>query len=141
MTFATASSLAELFETSLTATALRLVRYGSFPAVLVCREKGQLRWFRRGPDVPESLWPHEPGRKTFAYDIANGTAEAGEGQIYVDEWFSGAVERHTIHEDSRRLTDSRVVSILWWTDEKPLAEIVERDERRSHRRSDWRRDD
>ena len=91
--------------------------------------------------MPESLWPREPGRKTFAVDIAQGKAEAGEGDVYVDEWFSGAVERHTIHEDSRRVTDDLVVSILWWTNEKPLEEIVERDEQRSYRRSDWRRDE
>lgn len=141
MTFATAARLSVLFETSLTATALRLIRYGSFPAVLVCTEKGQLSWFRRGADVPESLWPHEPGRKTFAFDIAQGKTEAGEGDVYVDEWLSGAVERHAIHEDSRRVTDDLVLSILWWTNEKPLEEIVERDEQRSYRRSDWRRDE
>ena len=76
----------------------------------------------------DSEWPHSPGRKTFAYDIARGNAERGSDNVYVDEWFSGAVERHTVHEDSRRLGDDLVLSILWWTDEGPLAEIVERDE-------------
>jgi hypothetical protein len=33
------------------------------------------------------------------------------------------------------------MSILWWTDERPLEEIVARDEHRAHRRSDWRDDD
>jgi hypothetical protein len=30
--------------------------------------------------------------------------------------------------------------MLWWTDERPLQEIAERDERRSARRSDFRED-
>ena len=31
------------------------------------------------------------------------------------EWCSGADERHSIHEDSRRITDDPVLSIPWWT--------------------------
>lgn len=140
MTLQSASALADTFEMSLSATTLRLVQLGSFPAVVVVSDAERLKWFRRGPDVPESLWPHAPGRKTFAYDIARGKADIGSGHVYVDEWLSGAVERHSIHEDSRRLTDRLVLSILWWTDESPLEDIVERDERRSYRRAD-RRDD
>ena len=140
MTIQTASTLADIFDTSLTATTLRLVKLGFFPAVVVVSEIDRMKWFRRGPDVPDSLWPHAPGRKTFAYDIARGTADSGSGQVYVDEWCTGAVERHSIHEDSRRLTDQLVLSVLSWTDESPLEAIVERDERRSYSRSD-RRDD
>jgi hypothetical protein len=62
------------------------------------------------------------------------------GGVYADESFSGAVERHLIYEDSRRLTDRLVLSIFWWTDESPLEDIVKRDERRSYRRSDERDD-
>ncbi len=138
MTIESASALADVFAMSLTATTIRLVQLGSFPAVVVVSDVGRLRWFRRGPDVPESLWPHAPGRKTFAYDIARGITDSGSGNVYVDEWFNGAVERHSIHEDSRRLTDRLMLSILWWTDESPLEDIVRRDERLSYRRSDGR---
>ncbi len=141
MTLQTVSSLADEFTTSLTATAIRLVQTGSFPAVVVVSDAERMRWFRRGPDVPDSLWPHLPGRKTFAYDIARRKAESGSDHVYVDEWMSGAVERHTIHEDSRRLTEDLVLSILWWTDESPLQAVVERDEQRAYKRSDWRKDD
>jgi hypothetical protein len=81
-----------------------------------------------------------PGRKTFAHDLVKGQSDAGSGDVYVDEWFSGADERHSIHEDSRRVTDDVVLSILWWTNEEPLKAIVERDEGRAYRRSDWRND-
>ncbi|MCX6543522.1 MAG: ImmA/IrrE family metallo-endopeptidase [Acidobacteria bacterium] len=138
MTLGTVSDLAAVFTTSLTATAIRLVQLGSFPAVVVVSDANRMRWFRRGPDVPGSLWLHVPGRKTFAHDIFKRQAESGSGNVYVDEWLSGAAERHSIHEDSRRLTDDLVLSMLWWTDETPLEEIVERDEGRAARRSDWR---
>ena len=141
MTIDSVVNLATLFETSVTATAIRLVRYGSFPAVLIWTENGQVKWFRRGEDVPDSLWPREPGRKTFAHDIAKKGVDSGRGPVYVDEWFTGAVERHSVHEDSRRMTQDAVLSILWWTDERPLEEIVARDEGRAYRRSDWRKDD
>ncbi len=140
MTLATASELAEVFTTSLTSTAIRLIQLGSFPAVVVASDATRIRWFRRGPDVPESLWPRVPGRKTFAHDLARGQRDGGAGHVYVDEWFSGADERHNIHEDSRRITDDLVLSILCWTDEEPLQAIVERDEGRAYRRSDWRKD-
>lgn len=141
MTIDSASSLANLFETSLTATAVRLVQFGSFPAVLIWTENGAVKWFRRGTDIPDSLWPREPGRKTFAYDIAKVKGNSGQGQVYVDEWFTGAVERHSVHEDSRRITQEGVLSLIWWTDERPLEEIVARDEGRAYRRSDRRKDD
>ena len=140
MTLATASELAEVFTTSLTSTAIRLIQLGSFPAVVVASDATRIRWFRRGSDVPESLWPRLPGRKTFAHDLAKGQGDVGSGDVYVDEWFSGADERHSIHEDSRRVTDDVVLSILWWTNEEPLEAIVERDEGRAYRRSDWRND-
>lgn len=140
MTLQTSTRLAEEFQTSLTATSLRLVQLGSFPAVVVVSDATRMRWFWRGPDVPESLWPHAPGRKTFAYDIVRGQAASGSGNVYADEWLAGTVERHSIHEDSRRLTDDVVLSMLWWTDETPLEQIVERDERSAARRSDWRDD-
>jgi hypothetical protein len=140
MTLASASELSEVFTTSLTSTAIRLIQVGSFPAVVVASDAARIRWFRRGPDVPESLWPRLPGRKTFAHDLVKGQSDAGSGDVYVDEWFSGADERHSIHEDSRRVTDDVVLSILWWTNEEPLKAIVERDEGRAYRRSDWRND-
>ena len=140
MTLATASELSNTFTTSLTSAALRLVQLGSFPAVVVVSDATRVRWFRRGPDVPESLWPRLPGRKTFAYDLAKAKGDSGSGDVYVDEWFSGAVERHSIYEDSRRVMDDLVLSILWWTDERPLEAIVERDEGRAYRRSDGRDD-
>ena len=141
MTLQTVSALAETFRASLTATAIRLVQLGSYPALVVVSDAGRMRWFRRGPDVPDSLWPHVPGRTTFAYDIARATADRGRGDVYVDEWLSGVTERHVVHEDSRRLTEDVVISILWWTDEAPLRDIVERDERLAYRRADRREEE
>ena len=141
MTLQTAAALAETFTASLTATAIRLVQLGSYPAMVVVSDAEEMRWFRRGSDVPDSLWPRVPSERTFAHDIARGTTDRGRGDVYVDEWLSGTTERHVVHEESRRLTEELVISMLWWMDETPLQNIVERDEQRTYRRADWREEE
>jgi len=140
MTFETVSVLADLFQTSLTATAIRLVQLGSYPAILVCSDREGLRWFHRGSEVPGSLWPHDPGTRTFAFDLARGGTRTDHGDVYADEWLSNLPTRHSLHEDSRRVGE-QVLTLLWWRDETPLEEINERDERQAARRSDSRDDE
>ncbi len=141
MTFATVSDLAAVFDTSLTATAIRLIDLGSFPAILVCSSRSKVEWFCRGSDVPKSLWPQVPGRTTFASDLFKGLG-CGEtaGEVSSDQWFS-SVRRHEVHEDSRRHGPDTVLTLLSWKNEDPLIEIQEEDDRRQDRRSDWRTDD
>lgn len=114
ITFESVATLADAFQTSVTATAIRLVELGSFPAILVCTQ-GKKLWFRQGPEVPTSLWPHAPGKTTFAADVVRGTATSGSGNVYVDEWLSGAESRHSVHEDSCRIGDESVLTLLWWS--------------------------
>ena len=52
MTFATVEDLARTFETSLTATGIRLVEHGSFPAMLICSDVRGVRWFCRQALAP-----------------------------------------------------------------------------------------
>jgi hypothetical protein len=43
---------------SLTATAIKLVRFGSFPSMLVYYENGERKWFiPSAEDLPKGLWP------------------------------------------------------------------------------------
>jgi Zn-dependent peptidase ImmA (M78 family) len=51
--------VAERFEVSLIATALRLMDLGDFPAVFISVKEKRRAWFKRGPKLPESIWPHE----------------------------------------------------------------------------------
>ena len=138
ITFETASSLADMFQTSLTATSIRLVDYGSYPAMLICSDSQRIRWFWRGADVPGTLWPQSPGKMTFANELLSGTSRGRttSGQVYADQWFS-SVPTHRVHEDSRLISSELVLTLLWWNDEGPLIEIQEEQERREYRRSDW----
>ena len=90
ITFETASSLADVFQTSLTATSIRLIDYGSYPAMLVCSDVQRVRWFWRGAGVPRSLWPQSAGTMTFTNELLRGTSRGIEtsGQICSDQWFA-----------------------------------------------------
>lgn len=128
MTFETVRRLADTFQTSLTATAIRLVEFGSFPAMVVCSDLERRRWFRRGPDVPDVLWPHERvSRLTVAYDILNGKAAApGPTDVSADAWFGHRdARRYPIREDSTQITDDLVLTLLWWKNESQLLDLEE----------------
>ncbi len=125
--FATVRDLAKDFQTSLTATAIRLVELGSFLAVIVCYELGKRRWFIRGPDVPSVLWPlNEPGRGTVAYDLIQGrTTSDGPVDVYADGWFDlPGAGRYEVREDSVRISDRFILSLLWWKDERQILDLV-----------------
>lgn len=126
MTFATVRDLATKFQTSLTATAIRLVELGSFPAMIVCYELGHRRWFTAGPDVPKILWPrNEPGRATLAYDLVHGsTTTQGPIDVYADGWFEVRNAGHyEVREDSIRISDRFVLSLLWWKVESQILDL------------------
>ncbi len=131
ITFATARELADVFETSLTATAIRLVEFGSFPAMVVCNDRGSRRWFRSGPDVPEVLWPHDRvNPRTIAYDILRDNVPAsGSVDVAADGWFGHRdAGRYAVREDSVRISSESVLTLIWWKDERQLLDLEEDEE-------------
>ena len=128
ITFATVRDLAARFETSLTATAIRLVEYGSFPAVVVCSDPRGRVWFRRGPDVPETVWPVDKlSPRTAAYDLLQRGPSPGKPvDVQSSAWFElEGADRYTIREDSVTVASGFVLSLLWWVDERQLLELGE----------------
>ena len=59
LTFKTVNTLADMFMTSLAATAIRLVESDHSPAIVVCHGPQGRRWFRRAPSVPSRWFPQE----------------------------------------------------------------------------------
>lgn len=128
ITFETVRSLAAIFQTSLTATAIRLVELGSFPAIVVCHTSQQRRWFVRGPDVPNVIRLREkPGAYTVAYDLLRGSAtNEGPTDVQADDWLTHPdSRRYLLREDSIRIGDYYVLSLLWWKDERQLLDLEE----------------
>jgi hypothetical protein len=131
MTFETVRELARQFQTSLTATTIRLVELGSYPAMVVCSERERRIWFKKGPDVPKCFPARDkPGAYTAAYDLLRGGASTG-GPLDVDAdgWIDHPeARRYSIREDSIKVGHEMVLSLLWWKDEKQLLDLEADDE-------------
>lgn len=144
MDFDTVKTLANTFDTSLTATAIRFVEHGPLPAMLVYYSAPRREWFVPGPDVPTTLWPvDKPGRNTYAFDLFNSnTKRELRGEVSAAAWFDRrSANGHNIHEHSLRTRFGDVLTLLWWKNERMLIELEEYEERRAGRRYDLRREE
>lgn len=121
-TFREVGALADEFQASRTATAIRLVEYGSYLGMVVCSTSRGRLWFVRSPDLPSAIWPHdEPGRQTLAYDLLSGKRVDGPVEVYASEWASYAgADRSAVKEDSIRITPDHVLSLIYWEDDTSL---------------------
>jgi hypothetical protein len=127
MTFATVRRLADSFQTSLTSTAFRFVELGSFPAMLVCSERGWRRWFHKGPRVPDDLWPCEqPGQDSVAFKLHAGAQVADRPvDLGADNWVAHPRSRlYTVREHSVRIMEGVVLSLIWWKNEEQLVDLA-----------------
>ena len=143
MDFDTVKGLAKTFETSVTATAIRLAEYGPLPIMLICYSAVGREWFVRC-SVSEVLWPPDTAEEnTYAFDLLNaeGTDEAS-GLVDASVWFDHPVAAgFGIEEHSIRTPYGNVLSLLWWKDEDMLIKVEEFEDERAVRRSDDRADE
>ena len=126
MTFKTVAELKTTFKTSLTATAIRLVELGSFPAMLVCHGMEGRRWFSSGSSVPRALWPHrELSHNTQAFELLfSGSSSDQPVLVDADEWISHRdSERYCIYEHSVKIAGDAILSMLWWKDESQILDL------------------
>jgi hypothetical protein len=144
VTFASVRKLADLFEMSLTSTAIRLVEHGGLPSMLVCNGPQKREWFVASPEVKGRLWPlPRPTEGSLALALLNGANEqSGPTDVRCDHWINHPrADQYWIKEDSLRLKEGSVVSLLWWDDEKQLIDLDDYEDnlgtRRSDRRTNW----
>jgi Zn-dependent peptidase ImmA (M78 family) len=125
ITFDSVRELSATFSASLTATAIRLVRHGSFPAMLVYLEDGKRKWFIRGDDVPDAIWPREaPLPATTAADLLIGKGEQRPLAIQADGWIEHPRSNwYEVVEHSVRVSLRGMLSLLWWKNEKQLLDL------------------
>lgn len=126
LTLITVNSLAQRFRTSRTSTALRLVQIGPYPGIVACYTAKGRQWFVRGKDVPEKVWPvRELHEDSQAFQLLYGedrlTAPFKVGaEAWIDRFNA---HQYTITEHSMRIADDAVLSVLWWQDERQIADI------------------
>jgi len=126
MTFATVRELCQTFETSITATAIRLVEAGSFPAMVVCSTSNGIKWKSRPHDFPSAIELHDqPGKYTNAAELLSGRQpEVNPVRVEASDWLSTPRSKHySIIEDSMLIYENTVLSLLWWKDERQLIDL------------------
>jgi len=141
ITVETARELSRTFQMSLTATAIKLVRGGSFASMLVYYEDGNRKWFiPSSDDLPKQLWPaKQPSKGTVtARFLMNDFAQEMD-DVRADRWFEvWNASRYYIRESCFSTGPNSVATLIWWEDESPLIDLEEQEERNAARRSDWR---
>lgn len=136
----TLRDLAEMFRTSLTATAIKLLRRGSYPAVLASYKRGRRAWHIRGDSVPPKFTPLEWLDQSTGAASADGPTEQGSDDTRADRWFDHRhARRYYLRESWFRPTSDSVVVLLWWEDERQLLDFEEEEQDHELRReqSSW----
>lgn len=126
LNFKTVNALADLFSTSLTATAIRLVESDHFPAFLVCHGPKGRKWFTRAPSLPSKWFPQDSlDADSFAFGVQFGAQRDDPlpRKIGADAWFDRAeAARFEVQEQTVRTGDFETLTLVLVTDEGMLAE-------------------
>jgi hypothetical protein len=123
-TFEAVRAIADIFATSRTATAIRLVEGSYFTGCLVCHEPHGRKWFARSPDVPERWFPRQDlAGDSFAFGVLFGDApeDAFPRRVGAEAWFDrGEAERYEVHEQTIRIGDGEILTMVRIDDEAML---------------------
>jgi hypothetical protein len=126
LNFRIVRELADLFDTSLTATAIRLVESRHSPAMLVCHGLQGRKWFTPSPDVPPRWFPrYDLDPESFAFDLlfGDGHEQAHPRLIGADAWFDRhEAGRYELQEHSVRTADDAILSLLLFSEDEMLEE-------------------
>lgn len=114
-TFEAIDNIRAEFETSRTATALRMVDYGPEPSMLICHGPQRRLWFKRGPDVPDRWFPRdELDADSPAFEVLHGKSErTSRTLIGADAWFDRReAERFEVFEQTVRTPSGGTLTLL-----------------------------
>lgn len=124
LTFKAVHALADIFNTSLTATAIRFVESNHSPALLICHNRHGRKWFTRAPSLAEHWFPKsELDTTSSAFELVYGTRKDDPlpRKIKADAWFDCREARsHDIHEQAMRVGDGEVLTILLLNNQRTL---------------------
>ena len=120
LTFEAVRTIADLFDTSVTATAIRLVEGRHSPAVLVCHGPQGRKWFARSPDVPSRWFPRsdlDPESFAFSVLFGNQPEDRFPRKIGADAWFElREAERYEVTEQTIRTANDEIITLVLVTD-------------------------
>lgn len=126
LTFKTVAALADIFSTSRSATAIRMVECDHAPALLVCHGPKGRKWFTRAPSVPSKWFPQQDlDAKSSAFSIQFGSSpdDSLPHKIRADAWFDRwDSDRFELLEQTVRTGPQETLSLLTLTDHRMLEE-------------------
>jgi Zn-dependent peptidase ImmA (M78 family) len=118
--------IADQFETSLTATAIRIIDCDDYPAILICHNQSGRRWFSRSNLVPSKWFPRDELQpESSAMDILYGQRQNDSRlrSISADAWFDRYdAHKYEIYEQTWRLSEEEIFTLLIIDDEEMLEE-------------------
>jgi hypothetical protein len=124
LTFQTISAIADKFDTSITATAIRLVEGGHTPSLLVCHGPKGRKWFTRSPDVPDRWFPQDnldPESYAFGVLFGNQPNDTTPHKIDADAWFDrDYAHRYEVQEQTFRTGDDEILTLILIRDAEML---------------------
>lgn len=124
LTFKTVRALADLFDTSLTATAIRLIEGDHSPAILVCHGLEGRKWFLRSPSVPDRWFPQKQlDSESYAFDVlfGQGSEEAVPRKIKANAWFNQReAVNYAVSEQTMPTGNREVLSLILIDDKQML---------------------
>lgn len=127
LTLDDARNLTRWFHTSFIATAIRMVQFSLVSTMLVwSRPNQRYKWFRRNPYMPAALWPRpQPGPYSVAHRLLRGErVKPGPTLVRWDQWIDFEDPPLSfIIEDSMRMRNGEVFSLLVWNDESLLYDL------------------
>ena len=125
ITFQAVEDLRQEFNTSITATAIRLVEYGPEPAMLVCHTANGRRWFCRPRHIPDKWFPQDQlDADSYAMDVLHGKEERSRRVLIgADAWFDRwDAQKYELYEETCRTMDGEILTLLVFKDEEMLEE-------------------
>ena len=124
LNFKTVDAVAAIFNTSRTATAIRLVDGDHSPALLVCHDSQGRKWFTRAPAVPSRWFPRdELDPESFAFGVLYGRNADDQipRRIGAEAWFDRwEAANHEVHEQTVRTGQDEIVTLLLITEPRML---------------------
>jgi IrrE N-terminal-like domain len=125
--------MADLFDTSLKATAIRIAEANVEPLIVASYGVNGRNWARRSKDVPERWYPAKTiDPDTYAYDVWRGAKESSHmSTVGADAWFEGwNSSQYEMKEQSMRIGPDEILVLLRITDERMQVDFAPRFRRR-----------
>lgn len=122
--FDSIGGLAEAFNTSLTATSIRLVDLDHISGFVISHTPRGRKWFARAPSVPRHWFPREDlDPKSFAFSVQFGgrSDDSAPRKVGADAWFDRHnAARFMVREQTLRVARDETISLVLLEDKVML---------------------